>query len=86
MVEAAPTLGMLLADARARLGSAGVSDPARETLRIWADLAGRRPGDAVALNADLVAPEFAERLERAFLRRQSGEPLAYVTGIAGFRH
>ncbi len=86
MVEAAPTLGLLLSDARARLESAGVSDPAREALRIWADLAGRRPGDAVALNADPVAPDLAERLERAFVRRAAGEPLAYVTGIAGFRH
>lgn len=86
MVEAAPTLGLLLSDARARLESAGVSDPAREALRIWADLTGRRPGDAVTFSANTVAPDLAERLDRAFVRRASGEPLAYVTGIAGFRH
>ncbi|MGH7516991.1 MAG: peptide chain release factor N(5)-glutamine methyltransferase [Gemmatimonadales bacterium] len=60
----------ILAHATAKLRVAGVPEPRREALRIWRDLAARPE------------PEFAAAVER----RASGEPLAYVTGQAGFRH
>jgi release factor glutamine methyltransferase len=59
-----------LARAAAVLGAAGVEEPRREALRIWRPLAARPEPDFVA----------------AVERRAGGEPLAYVTGEAGFRH
>ncbi|MBA2627692.1 MAG: peptide chain release factor N(5)-glutamine methyltransferase [Gemmatimonadales bacterium] len=85
MVEAV-AVGALLADARGRLAAGGVSAPEREVLRIWADLTGRRPGDAVLARYEALHPALAARLEEAFARRAAGEPLAHVTGVAGFRH
>ncbi len=59
-------------EARARLAAAGVTDAAREAR--WIAEAAAHPGaDAGAGFAALVA------------RRLAGEPLAYVTGVAGFR-
>lgn len=59
-----------LADATAALHLSGIPEPRREALRIWRDLAGRPESEFVA----------------AVERRAGGEPLAYVTGQAGFRH
>jgi release factor glutamine methyltransferase len=75
----------LLADATAWLHAGGVASPRREALRIWADLVGEAPGEA------LVRPQsFVDRgAARAFLavieRRARGEPLAHATGSVGFR-
>ncbi len=60
----------LLADAADTLRAAGVTEARREALRIWRDFAARPEPDFVA----------------AVERRAGGEPLAYVTGQAGFRH
>ncbi len=60
----------ILAHATAKLRAAGVQEPRREALRIWRELAARPE------------PEFVAAVER----RAGGEPLAYVTGHAGFRH
>ena len=59
-----------LATAAARLAAAGVAEPRREALRIWRGLDTRPESDFIP----------------AVERRASGEPLAYVTGRAGFRH
>ncbi|MGH7629780.1 MAG: peptide chain release factor N(5)-glutamine methyltransferase [Gemmatimonadales bacterium] len=61
---------LCLAEAAAALRSSGIPEPRREALRIWRDLADRPESDFVA----------------AVERRADGEPLAYVTGQAGFRH
>ncbi len=61
--------GLLLTNAAATLEVAGVPEPRREALRIWRDLAGSPE------------PEFLAAVHR----RAGGEPLAYVTGQAGFR-
>lgn len=84
MTETAITLRGLLAEAAGRLRAAGIEAPAREALRIWADLWGREPGAALMENP-AVAPEEAGRFAAAVERRAAGEPLAYVTGWAGFR-
>jgi release factor glutamine methyltransferase len=60
----------LLTQAAGLLRGAGLADPRREALRIW---------------RDLTRPPAAEFLA-AVARRAGGEPLAYVTGRAGFRH
>jgi release factor glutamine methyltransferase len=60
----------VLTQAARVLRDAGLADPRREAVRIWRELEGPR------------APEFLA----AVARRAGGEPLAYVTGRAGFRH
>jgi release factor glutamine methyltransferase len=59
-----------IAAAAERLRAAGVPEPRREALRIWRDLSSRPEAEFMA----------------AAERRAGGEPLAYVTGQAGFRH
>jgi release factor glutamine methyltransferase len=85
MPEPAFSLGPMLAEGAAALGAAGLPEPAREARRIWTGLApgaerlldgARRPVSAVE----------GQAFERAVARRAVGEPLAYVTGWAGFRH
>jgi release factor glutamine methyltransferase len=76
----------LVAEAATRLRRAGVADARREALRIWTGLEG---GTAAALLVDDREPIATGRTS-AYLtavdRRATGEPLAYVTGRAGFRH
>jgi release factor glutamine methyltransferase len=59
-----------IAAAAATLAAGGLEEPRREAVRLWRELAGRP-------NADF---------QVAVARRAGGEPLAYVTGQAGFRH
>jgi release factor glutamine methyltransferase len=52
------------------LARGGVAEPRREAVRIWRDL----------------SPVSDAEFLQAVQRRAGGEPLAYVTGQAGFRH
>jgi len=81
----ARSLADLLALARQRLAEARVDDPARETLRIWADIADEPQGHALLRRRDPVSAALAGRFHDAVARRAAGEPLAYVTGRTGFR-
>jgi release factor glutamine methyltransferase len=84
--EAGATVAALLEAAAIRLRQAGSTEPRREAWRIWADLeeqAGRRANPAERERD--AAPGARERYQRAVARRAAGEPLAYVTGLAGFR-
>ena len=54
--------------------------------RIWGDLQGLPTYAGSVFSDAVVPPEDAERFRNAVDRRARGEPLAYVTGIAGFRH
>jgi release factor glutamine methyltransferase len=81
----APSLADLLGLARETLARAGVDDPAREALRLWADVAGEPHGRALLRRDEAVSHDGAERFRDALARRAAGEPLAYVTGRAGFR-
>ncbi|MEO8634239.1 MAG: peptide chain release factor N(5)-glutamine methyltransferase [Gemmatimonadales bacterium] len=83
--EAGPRLSELLRTAAARLAQGGVDDPPREASRIWADLTGTSPGDTRRESDRPVAGEVLERFRSAIVRRAAGEPLPYVTGLAGFR-
>ena len=76
----------LLAEAARLLGEAGVAEPRREAARIWSWLE-RVPAAAVTPDdRAAVAPERTARFRSAVRRRAAGEPLAHVTGWAGFRH
>ena len=82
---AGPRLADLLRTGAARLAQGGVDDPQREASRIWADLTGEVPGDAVREAERLTVMQSALRFRAAIERRSAGEPLPYVTGRAGFR-
>lgn len=85
MANDATTVGQALDGAAATLSEAGIPEARHETLRLWADLK-RQSVAEVLLQRDLVAsPADALRFFRAVGRRAGGEPLAYVTGWAGFR-
>lgn len=85
MPERAVTLDRLVAHGGARLQAAGVHEPKREAWRIWSDLVGA-PWFAGAIFSDQAVPEAeAARFREAIDRRARGEPLPYVTGVAGFR-
>jgi release factor glutamine methyltransferase len=79
------TLSTLLADGRAKLSAAGIPEPGREALRLWADLNDEVPARSLLERDRTVAPIAAGSFLTAVERRAQGEPLAYVTGWAGFR-
>jgi release factor glutamine methyltransferase len=82
--EVMPSRRALLSEATAELAAAGVSEPRREALRLWAELRSS-PAEAI-LEGDAGAdPELAAALRDAVRRRAAGEPLAHVAGRAGFR-
>ena len=85
-VTTSPSLTDVLAAARDCFAHAGVDDPSREALRLWADLADEPRGMARLRRDAYVSSELADRFRAAVARRASGEPLAYVSGRAGFRH
>jgi release factor glutamine methyltransferase len=76
----------LLAEATRLLRTAGLAEPRREAVRLWSwlerePLAVIPPDDGAA-----VPPGRSEGFLAAVRRRAAGEPLAHVTGWAGFRH
>ena len=82
---AGPTLTDLLRTGAAELARSGVEDPGREVRRIWADLTGTNPGDTIRGAGGLTELSLTRRFRAAVERRARGEPLPYVTGVAGFR-
>jgi len=83
--EVTLSLGRLTARVVEAFTRAGVVEPRREALRLVAGLSGRSVGDLLLRSEDPAGPELAERVADGALRRASGEPLAYVSGWAGFR-
>jgi release factor glutamine methyltransferase len=86
MPELAVTLRALLSDGAAQLKRAGVSEPRRQALRLWSALAGITPGQTLLDSDQIVDDCRAEGFRHATDRLSRGEPIAHVTGRAGFRH
>jgi release factor glutamine methyltransferase len=80
------TVGRLLDEAATRLRVAGVADPRREARWIWEGIEGSDSAAAWVDPGRQVAGDVVLRFAEAVGRRAAGEPLAYVTGWAGFRH
>jgi release factor glutamine methyltransferase len=86
MPDVALPLQTLLGDGAERLQRAGIPEPRRQALRIWAELSESKPGESLLRGDALVASSKAARFQHAIERRAEGEPLCHVTGWAGFRH
>lgn len=84
-VERRLTVQGALDRATTRLAEAGVAEPRREATRLLADLLGRSPAEVMLTRSQVVEPDRRRWIDRAVERRAAGEPLAYVTGLAGFR-
>jgi release factor glutamine methyltransferase len=84
MSEATLSRRQALGEAAQRLAAAGIAGAGREALRIWQDLIDPQAPAGADYLKDAIAPS-AEAFERAIHRRAAGEPLAHVTGWAGFR-
>lgn len=85
MTDAGVRIGAIVHAAAGRLRNSRLEAPEREAWRIWADLLDQTPGRS-QLDRDRVAePAAVRRFEAAVGRRAAGEPLPYVTGLAGFR-
>ena len=78
-------VGALLDAAATRLRAAGIEDPRREVRRIWSDLEELAGRSGHTDREELAVPGAAAAFEAAVSRRAAGEPLAYTTGLAGFR-
>jgi release factor glutamine methyltransferase len=74
--------------ATARLGDAGVPDPAvdAELLAAFVLDAGRGAVQAAAVRGDALSPDDAARLDALVARRATREPLQHIIGLAPFRH
>ncbi len=68
------------------LKEAGVPEPRREATALWAGVARLDPAAVWAMQDQPAAESDARRFRAALERRAAGEPLAYVLGVAGFRH
>jgi release factor glutamine methyltransferase len=77
-------VAVLLADAVRALEAAGIVFARREAEWLLESASGLPRARAVATGVDLDADE-ARRFAELVARRVSGEPLQYVTGLAGFR-
>ncbi|HUL69058.1 MAG TPA: peptide chain release factor N(5)-glutamine methyltransferase [Gemmatimonadales bacterium] len=84
MSEATLFRRQALGEAAERLAAAGIPGAGREALRIWQDLIDPHAPVGADYLKDSVGPA-SEAFERAIHRRLAGEPLAHVTGWAGFR-
>lgn len=75
----------VLVEGTRMLHEAGIPNPRRESIAIWAALTGLQLGD-VWLQRDCEAPEADScRYREALQRRIRGEPFQYVVGETGFR-
>ena len=85
MTEVDVLLGDLVTEAGRMLAAARVPEARREALRLWADLVEASPVEAILGRRALVSAEQVGAFLSAVERRAGGEPLAYVSGRAGFR-
>jgi len=86
MVTAPPTVERALAAATAVLAGVGMPEPRREALRLFSDVLEQPVAGVLSDRGRDLDPDLAARLDRLVRRRAAGAPLAYVTGLAGFRN
>lgn len=79
------TIQGVLDAATATLAAAEIERPRREATRLVADLLDLTPGEVMLERGSVIEPDRRRWIDRAVARRAQGEPLAYVTGVAGFR-
>jgi release factor glutamine methyltransferase len=84
-MPAVRSVGDELAAAAESLECAGLVDPRREALVIWAALADLDMGQLVLEQREPADRSTVDRFAAALARRAAGEPLAYVIRLAGFR-
>ena len=85
MRDVAATVTSLVSGATQQLARAGISEPRREAIRLWAGVTNGNAVDVALGRERLVDAETEARYEGAVSRRSAGEPLAHVTGTIGFR-
>ncbi len=67
------------------LAAAGIDRPRREATRLLADLLDLTVAEVMLERNSVMEPDRRRGIDRAVSRRALGEPLAYVTGVVGFR-
>lgn len=75
----------LLAEADARLRTAGIEHPAADARRLVEQAAGVTPSELPLVLDELVTERGMARFDDMVLRRSQGEPLQYVLGEWSFR-
>ncbi len=84
--EAAVNVAGAIEAAAGRLRAARVPKPRREANRLWAWVSRTSPGEAYLTRERAADPELFRAFDVIVTRRAAGEPMAYVLGMAGFRH
>jgi len=79
------TVTDLLAAAERRLTRAGIAEPRREALTLWAALTRTSPGTAWAQRGAAVMATVERDYADAVARLAAGIPIAYAAGTAAFR-
>lgn len=80
------TIESAVAHATRRFVVAGIGAPRREAIHLVADLLDFEPAEFALRRDEVIEPERRRWVDRGVERRALGEPLAYVTGLVGFRH
>lgn len=86
MPETATSLDWLIRTGFERLRRAGIPDARRQAMRIWSELSSIPEAEVLLAREGTVAAAQAVEYRHAIQRRAAGEPMAHVTGWAGFRH
>jgi release factor glutamine methyltransferase len=79
-----PTIGALLCQGAAALRQAGIADARAEARRLLAHALPATPEALLRDRHALAAPDAEARFREALARRCGREPLAFITGSAGF--
>ena len=79
------TVAGALEAATLRFAESGLPTPRRDAVRLLADLLECSDATVLLERSRVLEPERRRWIDRAIARRALGEPLAYVTGLTGFR-
>ncbi len=85
-VVTATSVGGAVELAAHRLAAAGLAAPRRDAVRLVSDLLDLERAAWWAVEDRALDPAEQDRIDRAVAARVAGAPLAYATGVVGFRH